>query len=306
MSVYHRNVDTVMGRIDPEDGPQARRLWQDVRDDADRAIIGFACEAGVIRNKGRPGAKLGPAAIRNAMANLPSMGGLEFADLGDIVVDGDDLEHGQEMLSDRVANALATKERLMVLGGGHETAFGSHLGLKQRFSTKRIGIINLDAHLDLRNPGDAGPSSGTPFNQIRNLDPDRFNYLCIGVAEEANTQALFERAKVWGVDFVLDREMVDGSAVFDEKIRLLIERSDIVHLSIDIDVLPHYQAPGVSAPAVRGVPFATIEHILTTVDQLCEQQNTPMPLVDIVEVSPPYDRDGITAKTAAYLARYLL
>ena len=49
----------------------------------------------------------------------------------------------------------------VVLGGGHETAYGSHLGLGPR---PRLGVLNLDAHFDLREA--ERPTSGTPFRQI--------------------------------------------------------------------------------------------------------------------------------------------
>jgi len=78
-------------------------------------------------------------------------------------------------------------------------------------------------------------------------------------------------------------------------------RNDLIYLTIDIDLLPHYQAPGVSAPAARGVPLKQVEEL---VDHLLA--SATVPLADIVEVSPPYDRDNMTAKTAAFLALKLL
>lgn len=57
------------------------------------------------------------------------------------------------------------------LGGGHEIGWASYQGLmmhleKQEKGKDRInvGIINFDAHFDLRLP-EVGPSSGTPFWQ---------------------------------------------------------------------------------------------------------------------------------------------
>ena len=204
------------------------------------------------------------------------------------------------------ADALNAGGHVVVLGGGHETAFGSYQGLRQAFSDKKIGIINLDAHLDLRKLGEAGPSSGTPFNQIRDLAPEEFDYLCLGVAEEANSIALFDRARDWSVGIVSDQDLIKNPGAADVQIQAMAQRSDILYLTIDIDVLPHFQAPGVSAPAARGVPFETIEHLVDQCLAACQCHNASMPLADIVELSPPFDRDGVTAKTAAYLARKLL
>ena len=307
MTAFHKQADIQLGRMDPEDGDTARRVFQCLTPDAVYAIMGFACEAGVKRNKGRVGAKGGPTAIRKAFFGLAAPTRFKaIADLGDIIVDGDALEAGQKLLGQHVSQALTCHDRLVVFGGGHETAYGSYLGLRAAFPDRKIGIINLDAHLDLRNIGEAGASSGTPFNQIRNLDPDGYDYLCIGAAREANTQALFDRAKAWDVNIIFDTDLAHNPNAADSAINAIAERADILYLTVDIDLLPHYQAPGVSAPAVRGVRFETVEHIIAHVLRSCEQYNTKLPLADFVEVSPPHDVNNITAKTAAVLALTLL
>lgn len=295
------------GRSDPEDGEGAIRLHHLVSDSASRAILGFASEAGVIRNKGRPGAKEGPAALRKALANMAAPPNpTSFADLGDIEITGDDLEAGQTALAGKICDALGAYNRVIVLGGGHETAFGSFCGLKKAYPGKRIGIINLDAHLDLRLPGENGPSSGTPFAQIRALDEENFDYLCLGVAEESNTVALMNRARDWGVRIVTDHALIADRHSADQAIKALVGRNEITYLTIDLDVLPHFQAPGVSAPAARGVPLSTIEHLVREVLHACETSGCDVPLTDIVEASPPHDQQNVTARTAALLIRKLL
>lgn len=295
------------GRDDSEDGAKAKRIWQFAGDSGSRALLGFASEAGVHRNKGRVGARQGPQALRKALSGFAAPTDAQpFADLGDVEVEGDDLEAGQAMLGQHVARALAQHDRLIVLGGGHETAYGSYLGLRAHFPDQHIGIINLDAHLDLRTPGAAGPSSGTPFNQMRQADPDGFDYLCIGLAEESNTVALFDRAADWGVHMVMDHALIRDHTAADGEIQAIAARSDILYLTIDIDLLPHYQAPGVSAPAPRGVPLSTVEHLVEAVMSAADSHGCTLPLADIVELSPPHDRDQMTAKSAALLVRRLL
>ncbi len=299
------------GRSDPEDGPDALRLHHLVRDDAPRALIGFACEAGVARNKGRPGASEGPAALRKALANMAAPEGAGvgqggFTDLGTMLVEGDDLETGQAALAGRIAGALSRHDRVIVLGGGHETAFASFCGLAKAYPGKRIGIINLDAHLDIRAVGGNGASSGTPFAQIRELAGEAFDYLCLGLAEESNTAALRNKARDWNVTTVSDHALIADHHAADAVIGALVERNDLVYLTIDLDVLPHYQAPGVSAPAPRGVPLVVIEHIVAVVIRGCAELGRPLPLADAVELCPPHDRDGMTARSAALLIRKLL
>lgn len=307
MPVKHIPAESWTGRTDPEDGEKALRLHHLQSPDAQRGVIGFASEAGVIRNKGRKGASEGPSALRHALANLSAPPNApHFSDYGDVVITGDDLEAGQTLLADKIETALGIAERLVVLGGGHETAFASYRGLARKFPGKKIGIINLDAHLDLRLVGEQGGSSGTPFAQIRDLDPEKFDYLCIGVAEESNTGALFHRAQSWGVNIVSDHALIASENAADKAIDEIIDRSDIIYLTIDIDVLPHFQAPGVSAPAARGVPLSTIEHLVRYVLTASARAGRDLPLADIVELSPPNDPQNVTARSAALLVRHLL
>lgn len=295
------------GRSDPEDGDFAKRIHHFVSDDASRAVLGFASEAGVIRNKGRKGSKEGPAALRKALANMAApVNAPLFSDLGDVEVEGDDLEAGQAMLAHKISESLDSHDRLVILGGGHETAYGSYCGLTQHFPDKKIGIINLDAHLDLRLVGKNGPSSGTPFTQIRELDPKKFDYLCVGVAEESNTDALVQRADDWGVNMVTDRALIANNQAADGAIEALLERSDVIYLTVCLDVLPQYQAPGVSAPATRGVTLSTIEYLVGHVLSRCSDLGRPLPLADVVELSPPHDINEMTAKTAGLFIRRLL
>ncbi|MEM7764384.1 MAG: formimidoylglutamase [Pseudomonadota bacterium] len=305
MSVRRTTAPPWDGRDDTEDGDAARRLYHCCQDAGRTALLGFACDAGVARNQGRSGAAEGPTSIRNALANLAAPArSTTFTDLGDIAVRHDDLEDGQALLSSTVAQALKQHQRLIVLGGGHETALGSYRGLVSAAPDAKIGIINLDAHLDLRTPAPHGGSSGTPFFEIRSDAPTMFDYLCIGVAQESNTPALFDRAKDWGVAVVSDRAISEDVEAADRYIDSMVARNDLIYLTIDLDVLPHYQAPGVSAPATRGVALSTIERIIDRIVTACGDNQ--LRLADVVECAPAYDRDGVTARTAAYLVRQLL
>ena len=76
------DISNWSGRIDAADGDRGRRWHQVVRPvaTADRpgvALLGFASDAGVIRNQGRPGAAEGPRTLCHALANLAWHGGLE-------------------------------------------------------------------------------------------------------------------------------------------------------------------------------------------------------------------------------------
>lgn len=299
------------GRIDAEEGPQAKR-WHDVVNSPlaptavqPLALIGFCCDAGVFRNQGRVGASLGPAALRQALANNAWHGNRAVFDLGDVVCQGDQLEAAQAELSKAVAEQLALARLPVVFGGGHEVAFGSWQGLRQRAlgmeKVPRIGILNLDAHFDLR----AGlSSSGTPFRQIADDCQTRgwpFQYACLGIAPLSNTAALFERARGLNVWWREDRQMEPAHLPeIYTQLGDFIARCDQLYLSICLDVLPASVAPGVSAPATAGVALAVVEAIMDAAIA-CGK----LTLCEIAELNPRFDIDARTAKVAARLVAKL-
>ena len=310
-------TDAWSGRVDAIDGAPGRRWHQVVRpaaaaDHAGVALVGFACDAGVVRNSGRSGAAAGPVALRRALANLAWHGGddARLYDAGDVSCRGDDLEAAQSSYAERLAALLRAGHFPIGLGGGHEIAFGAYLGLEQAFGNdarlERLGIVNFDAHLDLRTPEAAGRgTSGTPFLQIaqaRAAGGRSFRYLCIGASDAANTPALFERARDLGVEVISDLAACASDA--EQQLRRFIGDSSAVYLTFCLDVLPAAVAPGVSAPAGLGVPLHRAVELLRSALDACGhgRPGGKLLLADLAELNPQHDPDGRTARTAARLA----
>jgi arginase family enzyme len=94
--------------------------------------------------------------------------------------------------------SIRSGHRPLVLGGGHETAWGTFQGIvAAKPDPMKVGVINIDAHLDLR--ADEPANSGTPFYQIAKWcqENDRPPFrTCVWVSEPSNTAALFERARI--------------------------------------------------------------------------------------------------------------
>ena len=304
------------GRVDAADGERGRRWHQVVRpaQQADRpgvALLGFASDAGVSRNHGRPGAAEGPTALRRALANLAWHGNddARLYDAGDVRCLDDALEEAQSAYADRLAGLLRDGHFVIGLGGGHEIAWAAHSGLERAFAAdprfERLGVLNFDAHLDLRRPESAGRgTSGTPFLQIaearaaRGLD---FRYLCVGASEAANTPALFDRARALGVTIVTDLEAAQPGTSL--QLQRFIEASSAVYLTFCLDVLPPAVAPGVSAPAGLGVALHRAVTLLKDALAACGhgRPGSKLLLADIAELNPRFDPDGRTARTAARL-----
>lgn len=298
------------GRIDSAEGELGRRWHQIVGSwQAERgglALLGFACDTGVQRNHGRAGAAQGPGAIRRQLGNMPVRGCRNISDAGDIVcmpgTDGDGLEAAQQSLADTVTALLDQGAAPLVLGGGHEMAFGSFRGLAQHLAAQpapRIGILNLDAHFDLRMAEQA--SSGTPFRQIAEDCAARgwpFRYCCLGISDFANTEALFARARSLGVRWLRDEDMpvhrfAETAAMLDG----FLADIDHLYLTVCLDVLPASVAPGVSAPSARGVGLEVVEQVIDLA-----AGSGRLRVADIAELNPLHDIDQRTARVAARLA----
>ena len=305
------------GRQDPEDGELALRWhdkvlpWQEVQpwsagaqEAAGVVLLGFACDEGVRRNKGRIGAAGAPQAVRKLLANSAWHLNRPVYDGGDVSCPDGDLDAAHGRLAERVAAALELGHFPLVLGGGHEVAFGSWSGLNRHLGgSGKVGIINFDAHFDLRMKLEQA-SSGTPFFQIAEqcaAEGSPSHYACLGVAETANTQALFARADELGVWYVKDEAMNERALpTLQSGLDAFIADCDHLYLTIDLDVLPGAVMPGVSAPAARGVELAVIEPLIAHI-RACGK----LRLADLAEYNPTLDQDNRSARVAARLVHLL-
>jgi formiminoglutamase len=266
-------------------------------------VVGFRSDEGVRRNKGRVGAAAAPEAIRQALGPLAFHLDREVFDAGDVVVQDGSLEAGQERAGRMVSELLDAGSLTVLLGGGHETAFASYLGVagsEAVTSGTRLGVLNLDAHFDLRD--EPVPSSGTPFLQMARAEAAagrELNYAVVGISEPNNTRTLFNTADRLGVKYLLDEDCSAESV--QEFVARFLDTVDVLYLTIDLDVLPASVAPGVSAPAAYGVPLPVISAV-------CRQLAASGKLLhlDVAELNPEFDIDSRTAKVAARLVNTLL
>ena len=302
------------GRTDSEPEGDARRWHQCVTalpsggGDPGLALLGICCDSGVRRNLGRAGARHGPDALRKALAGQAWHLRLPCYDAGNLSCRADDLEALQEEAAVWVAKLLEQGHFPLILGGGHEIAFGGYLGLSRYLERKGsaggLGIINFDAHFDLRRAPEA--NSGTPFLQMAEECRKRntpFRYFCLGISEVANSAALFQRAGALGAEWLLDEDLVPwdlGGA--EQRLGGFLSACDALYLSIDLDVLPAAVAPGVSAPASRGVSLEVLEHLLVFIRSFAGQK---LRLAVIAEYNPEFDSENRTARVAARLCHLL-
>ena len=271
------------------------RLWQVVQEikEAQEAggvcFVGYDTDDGVVRNLGRKGAESGSNAIRKAIQSFPQLKGLKVYDYRNL--EKKSVEEAQKEYSEKIADVLKKGIFPIGLGGGHDIAYGSYLGIRKAHPDKKIGIINFDAHLDMR-PYDKGRTSGTSFKEIMDNDKNA-QYAIVGFQKMGNTERLIKTAEAFNV-LILEEECSEESII--KSLEEFVKKVDIVYVTFCMDVFDASTAPGVSAPVVMGLDpkkgKRLLRFLMGTEKVVC---------VDFAEVNPVYDIDNMTAKLAGCL-----
>jgi formiminoglutamase len=302
---------TWQGRQDLEDGADGKRWHQVINQSGHKSkstLIGFSCDLGVAINKGRVGAVHGPNVIRDALANMAWQAKCDLFDAGNVVA-VTQLDDAQSVFAQQIKQSLDADSFVVGLGGGHEIAWGSYQGLVRHLAdkpSKKIAIINFDAHFDLRNVSPK-PSSGTAFRQISEYcqaNGHTFYYACLGVSESSNTQALFNYAKQTNTQYLLDMDCNLEAA--KQLLEPMLSQVDAIYVTVCLDAFPSYVAPGVSAPSTIGIP---VDFALQTIQWIAKSQEAldfEWQLADIAEMNPHLDIDNRTARLAATIVYTLV
>lgn len=273
-------------------------------------VLGYACDEGVKRNHGRTGAVKGSDDIRKMLAKLPNhlYDNTALLDAGTIECLDGDMENAQNQLTETVTQLLQKNVFPIVLGGGHDMAYGHYNSIKKYLNLKEehknIGIINFDAHFDLRSNENEN-NSGTAFYQIAQDCKDsasHFNYLCLGIRKDANTKTLYTTAKTLGVTYIEnERFSMHYLSSIAKEIRDFTTSVDHIYVTIDLDGFSSAYAPGVSAASPMGfAPDIVLESLKLIID------SKKIISLDIAEMNPSYDIDNQTAKLAASLVHFVM
>jgi formiminoglutamase len=304
-----------IGRIDSKTDPLSFRFHQQVKlmdltADTKEAgagqsfgLIGFKCDEGVIRNRGRRGAAKAPEEVRLAIAKLPwhLPPNANVFDTGDIECVGENMEEAQAELGKAVSSLFKKGVTPVIIGGGHETFYGHYLGVREYLGPEAsVGIINIDAHFDMR-PYDQQTSSGTMFKQI--LDQDQnCGYLAAGIQKLGNTAALFETARKYNVSYILEEQLSSAeTAGALKQIDDFAVQYDTLILTLCTDAINSSFAPGVSAPSPFGLDPKTVRKL---VRYIVSKDKTIS--FDVCEVNPSFDEGKKTIALAAHFIKEAL
>ena len=266
-------------------------------------LVGYVCDEGVRRNQGRIGARKGPKSIRNKLGKLPiHHADKKIIDFGDVICLDTYLEDCQKALSKTISKLIKHNVLPIAIGGGHDIAYANFNGIKdaiKNISKNKIGIINFDAHFDLR-AVETAANSGTPFNQILS-ENDTVSYFAIGIQQQSNTKELFEIAEKHKVSYVSNFECETFSENLKIQLNAFIKNVDYLYITIDLDGFSSAYAPGVSAPSSLGFTPHFAYKVLAF---LFESKKVIS--CDIAELNPDFDTDEHTASLAAKLIDYIV
>ncbi|WP_459500094.1 formimidoylglutamase [Bacillus sp. C1] len=279
------------------------KLWKEGEEIFGAALIGAPLSKPSISHSG---ACFAPKTIRvmldaystYAITEEHDMKESVLYDCGDISMHVTDIKESHI----RIAKTLSSLTKLnpqmvpIVLGGDHSISFPSISGFAS--SKGKVGIIQFDAHHDLRNLEDGGPSNGTPFRNLLENDVITGEQLVqIGIRDFSNARTYHEYAKehdvtVYTMKHVREVAMKDIIAESIETLRR--QGVTAIYVSVDMDVLDQAFAPGCPAIGPGGMDSTTLLDAITALGQ--------EPLVqgmDIVEIDPTLDFRDMTSRVAA-------
>jgi agmatinase len=274
---------------------------------ADAAVIGIPFDTAA---SFRPGARYGPAAIRemslmirrwHPVHEVDVFGVLSVIDGGDIATTPGNAQRSAEQIARGLAPVIDAGPVPIVLGGDHSIVLGELRAHAARHGP--LGVVLLDAHADTWDSywGERY-THGTPFRRALEeglIDPRRS--LFAGMRGSLYAAADYDEPREWGFEIVSCDELRHTSA--QQYAELVRERvgDGPAYLSFDIDVLDPAFAPGTGTPEIAGL----LPH--EALGLLRALAGIPFLGFDVVEVSPAYDGPGqVTALHAATVAFEML
>lgn len=223
-------------------------------------------------------------------------------DAGNIICQDGALEKAQEELSLCVEKIIRFGGKPIIVGGGHEVAYGHYLGIKG--AGYYPAIVNFDAHFDLRETLECDKgNSGTPFRQIEKIlkkENVEFIYYCCGIQRFSNSRLLFEFAEKIGVKYQM-ASSINANPSDMSFIDIIIKKHQEVYITVCLDVFNASIAPGVSAPQVLGIDSV---YVLEAISRF--KAAGMIVSIDVAELNPAMDIERKTARLAAtIIAEYL-
>lgn len=279
---------------------------------ADVAFIGIPFDQGTL---GRPGARFGPDALRDAPraysysdpygaqgeadgffdidAGDELLRGVVMADCGNVPIVPSEVVGNFDRITRAVEQVVDRGALPVAVGGDHAITFPVVRGLS-KFAP--LNIVHFDAHLDYTHDvQDALYTHASPIRRCREMD---FVGHITSVGIRSARRIPYEEA-------IRDGSLIVSHSRFRElgprAVAGLIPRAENLYITFDVDVLDPAQAPGTGTPETGGLFYEEARDCLLA---LLEKSN--LVAFDIVEVAPPYDHSELTVQVAARLMQDIL
>ncbi|MEE4144699.1 MAG: agmatinase [Halieaceae bacterium] len=271
-------------------------LTRDFAADAvDAVVMGIPYDLGTT---GRPGARSGPNAVRQASANLrweeqrwpwtfSLADRLKAIDYGDLHYSYGDSEDMLALVEAKAAEIAGAGKTLVSIGGDHFVTLPLLRGHAKVHG--KLALIHFDAHTDTYQDEEKY-SHGCMFHRAPReglIDPARS--VQIGIRTDYDRTAHpFQ---------VIDAQRANEQSIADTVAAVRARVGDSpAYLTFDIDCLDPAFAPGTGTPVVGGLSTSRAIHILQGLADL------NIVGFDVVEVAPAYDHADLTALAGATLA----
>ncbi|GLW09763.1 agmatinase [Microtetraspora sp. NBRC 13810] len=264
------------------------------------AVLGAPFDGGT---SFRPGARFGPAAVRQASRNLrpayhPDLDvapyqRIQVVDAGDVPCNPFSIDEALTQIDRHAADLLSDRHRLITVGGDHTVA----LPLLRAVSRVHgpVALVHFDAHLDTWDTYFGAPRThGTIFRRAFEeglLIEDHSIHVGIRGPLYSRQDLVDDASFGFQVIRAGDLDLLGVEGVLD-RIRRRVGDAP-VYLSVDIDVLDPAFAPGTGTPEIGGFTSRELLRLLRGLS------GDSLVAADVVEVSPAYDHAEITSLAAA-------
>ena len=224
----------------------------------------------------------------------------KVADRGDVAVAGLSIEDATPLICDAVGASAVSHALTLLVGGNNAVTRPGVLGLGVPLG--QVGLVTLDAHLDMRDL-DAGLGNGNPVRALIEDGLPGANIAQVGLAAFANSAKMHEDALAAGNCVVTIGEVRrDGISGAIRRALDHVAHCAVLVVDCDIDVIDRSQFP--AAPGARPGGMAAHD-FFAAVRQLASDPRVRV--IDLTEWDPPLDETDLSALTAArWLAECLV
>jgi formiminoglutamase len=281
------------------------RPW-DGREPLAACIVGAPLSKSSISHSG---ASFTPAAIRSALRSFTTFSadyGVDLQhypvrDLGDIEMHVTDLAECRSRIHDALLAVYQSMAQTvpLILGGDHSISNPSVQAFAAANPGKTIGMLHFDAHHDVRNLQDGGVTNGTPIRCILESGAvEAQNIVQIGIRGFMNSKAYYDYAVSSGITVITSRDVrrQGMDAVLTRALSIVVERTDLIYVSFDTDVVDQAYAPGCPAIGTGGLSS------WDALDALyCLGAVPKVKAIDFVCVDPNVDVRNVTSRLVVQL-----